>query len=171
MLALRCVCFFCAALMAGASAFAEEDEPQNEIWQEAAWQLPEAPQAKALLPFYVSATTNNKFFIDSASLSVEADGVVRYTLLVLAPEGGRNVSFEGVRCETSERRIYASGRLDGSWSKARGDQWLRIRDAGSNRYHAALFHGYFCPGGVIARNVEEILAALRRDAGFVERLR
>lgn len=156
---------FCASALADAG---DEEEEQSSAWQEVAWQLPAAPEAKNLLPFYVSAATSNRFFVDIASLSVENDGVVRYTLLVLTPEGGRNVTFEGMRCETRERRIYASGRLDGSWSKSRNNQWSRIQDVASNRHHAALSLGYFCPDGIIARNVEQIVSALKRDANFVD---
>lgn len=182
---LRRILFFLAALMAGVSAWAAtelesiisrsgaaaEEERLNSVWQEVEWQLPAAPLAKNLLPFYVSAATSNRFLIDAASLSVGSDGVVRYTLLVLTPEGARNVGFEGMRCETRERRIYASGRLDGSWSRSRSKQWSRIQDAASNRHHAALFLGYFCPDGIMARSVDEILEALKRDANFPGSLR
>jgi hypothetical protein len=178
---LRRVLFFLAALMFGASALAAtelesiisrsgkaaEEERQSRGWQESDVPLPAAPLANNMLPFYVSAATSNRFFVDPASLSVGSDGIVRYTLLVLTPEGGRNVGFEGMRCETKEWRIYASGRLDGSWSKSRSNQWSRIQDAASNRHHAALFLDYFCPEGVIARDVDEILSALKRDAGLV----
>jgi len=164
----KAVFYFCAAMLAGASVAAEE-EFINSSWQEAAWALPAMPQSNDLLPFYVSAATSNKFFIDAASLSVSDDGVVRYTLLVLTSGGGRNLGFEGMRCETRERRLYASGRSDGSWSKSRNDQWSRIQDVAANRHYAALSLGYFCPGGVIARNKEEIVDALKRDAAFVGR--
>lgn len=178
----KAVFFFCVAMLACAgqaatalesiasrSGAAEEEEFNNSTWQEAAWDLPAMPQADELLPFYVSAATNNKFYVDAASLSVGSDGVVRYTLLVLTSGGGRNLGFEGMRCETRERRLYASGRIDGAWSKSRSNQWSRIQDAAANRHYAALFLGYFCPDGVIARNKEEIVAALKRDAAFVGR--
>jgi hypothetical protein len=148
------------------SGKAVEEEARDRAWGESEFQLPESSLPKSLLPFYVSAATSNRFFVDAASLSVGDDGVVRYLLQVETPEGGRNVTFEGMRCETRERRIYASGRADGSWSQSRGKQWLRIQDAASNRHHAALFLGYFCPDAVIARNADEIRTALKRDAGF-----
>lgn len=174
------VLLFCSLSVAALAGFAEtgveamissnnsrlEEEQPAGAWQEEVRQLPDAPSEKNLLPFYVSASTRNRFFVDAASLSVGGDGVVRYTLIVLSPEGGRNVSFEGMRCETGERRIYASGRSNGAWSRSRNKQWSKIRDETSNRQYAALSLGYFCPEGVIARNVEEILGALKRDANF-----
>lgn len=143
--------------------YADFDEDyETKQWQELEVQLPAPLRKDSLQPFYVSAATNNGFFIDLASLTVGADGVVRYILLILTPEGGRNVTYEGMRCESRERRIYASGRLDGSWSKSRQNEWVRIKDAYGNRHHAALFLEYFCPGGVIVRDVSEATDALRQ---------
>jgi hypothetical protein len=139
-----------------------EEDFDDKTWQEVAVQLPAAPRQESLLPIYVSAATDNEFFIDSSTLTVDADRVVRYVVVVQAPGGARNVSFEGIRCETRERRIYASGHLDGSWSKSRNNEWRRILDVAANRYHAALYNDYFCPEGVIVRNVEEARDALRR---------
>jgi hypothetical protein len=50
-------------------------------------ELPPFPQDENLLPFTVSATTNNQFLIDGNSLSVGSDGVTRYTLVIVSPPG------------------------------------------------------------------------------------
>ncbi|MBI3152535.1 MAG: CNP1-like family protein [Chloroflexi bacterium] len=138
----------------------EADEAK--VWQEAEISLPAPPRNEGLLAFEVSAATGNRFSIDPASLSVGLDGVVRYTLVVLAPAGGRSITYEGIRCETRERRIYASGRSDGTWSKSRANQWSRIQEAYANRQHAALYLDYFCPGGLIVNDADEARAALRQ---------
>lgn len=146
--------------LAGQAAFIEEEE--EKPWQEIEAQLPPAPRQQDWLPFYVSAVAENRFYVDGASLSVGSDGVVRYVLMVVSPEGVRNVSYEGMRCETGERRIYASGRSDGSWSKSRNNAWTRIRNVPVNRQYAALFAEYFCLGGVIVRDPAEAISALKR---------
>lgn len=144
-------------------AWAEDfdDDYDNRQWREVELQLPAAPKQENLLPFYVSAATDNRFFIDGASLSVGSDGVIRYTLLVLTAQGARNVSYEGIRCATRERRIYASGRLDGSWSKSRNNEWVRILDEYANRHRAALYLEYFCPIGLPVHDADEARRALR----------
>lgn len=157
-----CWIFWGALVIAGGASAQTEDESESRPWQEVAVQLPASPRQESLLPFYVSASTNNQFFVDASTLTVAEDGVVRFVLVVVGAEGGRNVSFEGMRCETKERRIYASGRGDGSWSRSRNSEWSRIRDAINNRHHATLFLEYFCPGGVIVRNAEEAKNALRQ---------
>ena len=145
------------------SAYADfEEDYEAKQWQEIVVQLPPAPNKEAFLPFYVSAASGNDFFVDGSSLSVGEDGVIRFVLVVQTAGGAQNISYEGMRCLTRERRIYASGRLDGSWSKSRNNEWTRIRDAVANRQYAALFLDYFCPGGLIVRNPEEARDALRQ---------
>ncbi len=139
-----------------------DEDYDNRSWQEVEVRLPAAPKMENLIPIYVSAATSNQFFVDAASLSVGADGVVRYVLEIRSAAGVRNVSFEGMRCETRERRIYASGRQDGSWSKARHNEWVRIQDAYANRHHAVLFLEYFCPFGNIVLDAEEARLALKQ---------
>lgn len=148
-----------------------EEDYEAKQWQELEVQLPAAPRADGLLSFYVSAASDNRFLIDQATLSVGADGVVRYVSVVLTPGGGRNVTFEGMRCATHEYRIYASGRRDGGWSKSRNNEWSRIQEVYANRHHAALFLEYFCPGGVIVRNAAEAIDALRRGGHPETKLR
>lgn len=140
----------------------EDEDRDTKRWQEKAVALPAAPLPENLLPFYVSAATDNEFFVDGVSLTVGSDGVVRYVLVIQAAGGARNISFEGLRCETRERRVYAFGRLDGTWSKSRNEGWQRVRDVPANRHHAALFFDYFCPGGAIVADADEARDALRR---------
>lgn len=149
-----------------AAAPGGDDDYVVSRWQEEEYALPAAPQSDDLLPFYVSPTAEHRFFVDSRSLAVGKDGVVRYVLVVLAAQGGRNVTFEGMRCETRERRIYAVGRADGSWSSARRSEWVRISDVAGNRHHAALFLDYFCPNGVIVNGAAEARDELRRSGRF-----
>lgn len=156
-----------AALCGPAQARPDEDEEPPRGWQEDEVVLPAAPKAENLLSFYVSATTDNRFYIDTAAISVGSDGVVRYTLVVDTPGGVRNVSYEGMRCESKERRLYAFGRADGTWSKARAVRWERITDATNNRHHAALFVEYFCPRGTLVASAQEAITALKKGSHFL----
>lgn len=148
-----------ASVAVAASGF--DDEYETKRWEEIEAALPPSPKAENLVPIFVSAATDNRFMVDSESISVGADGVVRYTLVVQSPSGARNVSHEGIRCESAERRLYAFGRADGSWSKARSNQWVRIQGSTLNRQHAALYGEYFCAGGIPVRDAAAAHAALR----------
>ncbi len=119
------------------------------------------PDAENLIPFRVGYHTDTKYLIDGNSLSLGADGVIRYTLLVISASGARNVSYEGLRCATAERRVYAFGRSDKTWSKARSNQWARLRGSTNNHY-VDLYSNYFCiVGAPDFRNADDIRRVLR----------
>ena len=155
------------ALVLFAADFDETYESRQ--WQEVEHTLPGAPRQETLQSFYVSATSTNVFFVDLSSLTVAKDGVVRYVMLIETPGGVRNITYEGIRCETAERRIYASGRSDGRWSKSRNNAWARIYDIAPNRQHAALFADYFCPAGIIVSDAHEAIDALRKGGHSLSR--
>jgi len=136
----------------------EEDRP----WEEQKAVLPPYPKSENLIKVYVSAATSFEFFVDAAAVSVGQDGVVRYTLIARSPSGAMNVSYEGIRCKTRERKLYALGRGDNTWSQARNSQWASIIGTRANRQQATLADDFFCKFGGTARSSEEAVRALRR---------
>ncbi|HQT31536.1 MAG: hypothetical protein B7Y21_03905 [Hydrogenophilales bacterium 16-61-112] len=142
----------------------ERDFEADKPWLETEAQLPAYPKAENLLPFRVSPVSRNRYFIDSTSISVGGDGVIRYTLVIDAAGGAKNVSFEGLRCESGEYRLYAHGHPDGTWSKARSAGWAAIKFRSQLSYQKALFEEHFCPDGLSVRNSQEAIARLRQAA-------
>ncbi len=138
----------------------EEEKP----WVEVAAKLPPYPKAEHLIPFDVSAATRNRFLVDAESISVGTDGVVRYTVVVEAAGGAKNVSYEGLRCASGERRLYAYGHSDGTWSKARNAGWEPVKFRSLLSYQKALFEDHFCPDGISVRDVKQAVQSLRRAA-------
>lgn len=141
--------------------FEEDFDNENKSWQEIAVQLPAAPKEENLLPIYVSPIATQRFAVDAESVSAGADGVIRYTLVSSSEGGARNVSYEGIRCASYERKLYAFGRPDGSWSRSRRDQWERINTHAANRHHAALFKDYFCIEKTVAGTAKEMVERIR----------
>ena len=131
-------------------------------WVEGEIVFPEPPVEAGLREFFVSAASANRFFIDERTLTVGDDGIVRYVLVVRSSGGAENVSFEGIRCATGERRIYALGRTGGQWSPARQSEWTPIVDNAYNRPRAALAFDYFCDGPAPPRSREAALRLLRQ---------
>lgn len=150
-----------AAQVPSPSHFEEDFDDANKQWQEIAVQLPAAPKMENLLEFEVSNTTTQTFAVDAKSISVGEDGVVRYILVSRSPSGAKNVSYEGIRCETWERKLYAFGHKDGSWTRSRRDQWERFTGTVANRQHATLARDYFCQSGRIEGTVDQITRRLR----------
>jgi hypothetical protein len=155
-----------AGLILSGAAFAglglrDNDDPDAPRWEEEAMQLPAFPLEANLREFYVSATTTHKFYIDASTLSVGKDRVVRYALVVRTSGGATNTSYEGMRCESGEYKIYATGQRDGTWTPARRSEWRPVENKPTNRHHAALSRDYFCPVGSAIYTAGEGREALR----------
>ncbi|MBL0285430.1 MAG: CNP1-like family protein [Zoogloea sp.] len=140
--------------------FESENKPD---WKEGEVRFPPYPAPADLLAFDVSSSATASFFIDARSLSLADDGVVRYTLVVRGAGGAENVSYEGIRCETAERKLYAIGR-GGEWVRSGNVEWARIADNALNRQHAVLFKEYFCRPGEARPVLDQIVRSLRYGA-------
>lgn len=144
-----------AASLAWGDGKPDLDE-ERQPWEEIQAGLPPAPKAEALRPFSVDAVPGNRYFIDENSLSVGVDGVIRYTVSIRSQAGAETVNYEGMRCATGERKIYAFGRPDGSWSPNRHARWERFPKNLQTGYHRELFYGYFCADGGGVPSIERI---------------
>ncbi|HEY9098506.1 MAG TPA: CNP1-like family protein [Thiobacillus sp.] len=140
----------------------EYEFDQDKPWVETATKLPAYPKDENLIPFSVSSATRNKHFIDAHSISVGDDLVIRYTVVIEAAGGAKNVSFEGLRCESGERRLYAYGHPDGTWSKARNASWEGIKLRSLLSYGKALYEDHFCPDGIRVKDGQEAVRNLKR---------
>ena len=141
----------------------DHDRPKEEF-KELELGLPPYPLEDNLLAFDAGAASAHRFYIDSKALSIGTDGVVRYTLVVKTAGGATNVTYEGIRCDLRQVKIYASGRPDRTWARARDPQWTRIATKQVDIHHGVLFRDYFCAGKTnktpVAR-AEEALQLLR----------
>ncbi len=138
-----------------------ERAQEAQSWHENSVSLPPYPRASNLVALVVDAGPDFRFLADPASLSVGSDGVVRYVLVARSPEGAENVSFEGLRCRDGEFKIYATGRGDGTWLKAREPRWRPVEQR-ADSWHRTLANDYFCPRREPIRTVAEGVNALRR---------
>ncbi|MDQ9171298.1 CNP1-like family protein [Oxalobacteraceae bacterium R-40] len=142
--------------------FEEDFDDIEKPWQEIAIQLPAAPAAENLIPFEtISATATQSFAIDAKSLTAGTDGVVRYTLISTSQAGAKNISYEGIRCDSMENKLYAFGHPNGTWSRSRRDKWEKIPRHSTNNHHATLALEYFCDGRTVAGNANEIVNRLK----------
>jgi hypothetical protein len=133
----------------------------DETWREQEVQVPPYPNPGDLVRFDTGLTSSFEYFVDRSSVSVGAsDGVVRYTV-VAKSDGAMNVTYEGIRCQLRERKVYAYGRRDGTWSEARDPQWVRIGLPGADPHRYTLWKDYFCPGRSAIRTAAEGVDALK----------
>lgn len=170
---LICLCAFSLTASAqnkkGETYFDHENIAEDEkTWQEKTPALPAYPDLNKLQPFYAGPATTLEFSIDPASLQIGEDEVVRYTLVVKSRQGALNISYEGLRCATLERKRYAIGHnSDKSWSPVNKPVWKRIEYADVNRHYIALGTEYFCQQKTLtSRNPKDLLLNLKNSRNF-----
>lgn len=167
------VFLFGVALSAGAQIPGSHGGPtyntqyvEPEAWKEQQdIQAPAFPRPESLVEFYVSPVATNHYFIDTSTLAVGGDDVIRYVLVVKTSGGATNVSFEGMNCKERSWKYYATGNYGkASWTMSRAARvdWRPIENKEINRHHAALSRDFFCPAGYGIRNADEGRDALRR---------
>ncbi|MBI5751056.1 MAG: CNP1-like family protein [Hydrogenophilales bacterium] len=155
------LCLMNAPALAGWGDFDYDFDADNKPWKEVQAQLPAYPKLEEALPFFVSSASDNEFFIDPKSVSVGEDDTVRYTLIIKSVTGVLNVSFEGIRCGTREKKLYAFGRQDGAWSRNKYAKWEAVKYKDVNRQHHMLYDDFFCPNTLIAKDAAEAVNALK----------
>lgn len=164
---LALVLLLCAGPAAAEFSFEYDFDANAKPWQEIQTQLPAAPKMSNLVSIALEQDSPHHYWVDRSSVSVGEDKVIRYTMVIETSGGARNVSYEGMRCDTVESKIYAFGREDGQWARNKFAAWKPIRFRVPNAYQAELFSHYFCAVGHAAdpKDIRRALAAggLNRD--------
>lgn len=126
---------------------AEKAEPGEgeEAWQEQVVPLPPFPRAQDLIPFRAdSGDPDYRYYIDVNSVSLAADEVLRYTVIIQSPIGSSNIIYEGIRCATDEVKMLAYGTRDGHFARMADPQWTFYRSPGAMDYRKSLIEIYVC---------------------------
>ena len=161
-----------AAVMLAASAHAQWREWDSEFdegkktWQEIQAQIPAFPKPDALVRVPTETATPHQFFVDTRSITLGEDEVMRFTVVAKTAGGATNVTYEGMRCETQQRKLYAIGRSDGTWVRARDTQWHKVLLRDLTPHHHALYHQFFCNERTRPTAVRIAIDALKRGEGL-----
>ena len=113
------------ALLAGAAH--AQLVPNDPDWKESEAPPPPAVRTQHLIPLDMGGS-ELRWGVDPASISVGADGIVRYVVGASAASGALNAMYEGLRCSTGEVKVYARHARDGGWVRATGD-WVPVHSA------------------------------------------
>jgi hypothetical protein len=148
---------------------AEDDEPgwqshsfqAHEPWRELDSELPAYPQEKNLLDTGIShGGSSYRFYLDTGSLSVAEDDVVRYTVVIVSEDGIWNVSHEGLHCGKKAYRRYAYG-MNGEWQDLADTPWMPLDGAGINAYRKTFYMDYMCDPTSPMLQPEQIIRKFR----------
>lgn len=135
---------------------------EEKPWEEGELKLPGYPRPADLVEFQVSALSSFRFSIDATSVSVGADGIVRFAMVARSSSGNENVSYDGLRCKTGEYKNYANGRVaEKAWVPVRDAKWRAVEVKTVTRQYLVLMRDFFCPSRVPIDSASEGVDALK----------
>ncbi len=138
---------------------------EPEPWKEGQAVLPSYPDEKDLLEVSVDdADAGRTYYLDAKSLSVGADGVTRYTVVIVSRTGAKNVLFEGIRCDTEEYKTYAYGALDNTLRATPESRWAPISGRGATVYRQQFYEYYLCSPQRSPWNPEQVIQRVKYPA-------
>lgn len=140
-----------------------EPEEAEELWKEQQEPLPIFPRAQDLIPVRADAGAEGyNYYIDVNSVSLAADKVLRYTIVIQSPEGASNIIYEGIRCATKEIKTVAYGTQGGRFARLVDPKWIYVltQNQGPLGYRTTLVERYVCDENGWAINGETVLERL-----------
>ena len=152
----------CALMSALAFAQGQDREwrtPEAKAWSEADVALPALPAARDLVEVDVAGGSPTRFYVDTGTVTLEEDKVLRLTLVAVTAGGARTVTREGFRCKTGEYRLYGIG-AGNAWSTPQRSEWRQVARTGYSHVRVVLLDTVLCEIGV-ANLPERVVRNLR----------
>jgi CNP1-like family len=129
------------------TALAQTSEPKEITFPDPP---PKPPATADQIEYFTVPDSRNRYWLDLASLAVGENQTIRFSTVLVSESGVRNVRHEAFKCASSERRLLAIGRTDGSWSVTPEAPWQPIRlGNNTNLGYPELFRA-LCFGGANA---------------------
>ena len=132
-------------------------------WKETEIPAPPAFKTDRLLPLEMPRHISLKVGIDPETLRVTADGIVRYVVVATSSSGSVYGSYEGIRCQTGEVKIYARHGANNKWSLVNDPQWRPLVDNQPSPHALAFARQGACEGrAATSRLASVIIGKLKR---------
>ncbi|WP_325343119.1 CNP1-like family protein [Xylophilus sp.] len=135
------------------------DSANKPAWKEGDVPTPPAFSLDRLIEVETSAASSLRSGIDPSTISIGADGVVRY-VAVARNDTATNISYEGIRCNAAEHRVYARYYEGEGWKPADGE-WHALVSNRAAPHARALARGGICVGAAPNTSPAQIARDLR----------
>jgi hypothetical protein len=137
--------------------------PVGPDWQESAVPPPPAFDLNRLIRVPGPDGSTLKFGIDPDTVTVTPEGIVRYVIVATSPDGGRNVMYEGIRCNVGQHRIYARHNAATGWTVQKDSEWQSLYGSATTRHAQALSLAGVCKDRAVNRSAANIVRTLKSE--------
>lgn len=138
------------------------DLPGSGKWTEQAATFPAPPREADLVEYHLNGKTEHRFYVDTRSVAVGDDGVIRFTLVIRTGGGGVSTRYAGMRCKTWEWKTYGSLAEGGAWQTYVEPEWHKIIPKRINDFENTLLRDFFCDGDAARGDARRLVSGLRR---------
>ena len=150
------------ALLVWAPQVQAQQVTEDPDWKETEAPAPPVFSLDKLLPLAMPPYVSLQFGIDPATLTLTADGVVRYVVVARNASGSANAMYEGIRCTTGEVKTYARTNSLGAWAALPSPQWRVMNDNQPSKHALAFARQGACDAHTPANSVGDIVKALMK---------
>ncbi|WP_299763061.1 CNP1-like family protein [Ramlibacter sp.] len=152
--------FLALILAAAAGAASAQLVDADPDWKELQTPPPPPLNTSRLIGLEMPASSL-RFGVDPGSVSIGADGVVRYVVVATSTSGTVNAMYEGVRCSTGEVKVYARHNPDSGWVPATKAEWQPLQQTRNSRHSLLVARTGACIGHAPNRSPEFIVRDLK----------
>jgi hypothetical protein len=145
---------------AAAPAFAQFLTPDPN-WKEGEVAPPPPLRSQGLIPLDLPPGSMLRFGIDPESVTVAADGVVRYVVVASSRTGAVNAMYEGIRCSSGEVKVYARHNPDSGWTMVPNAEWQSLHTRANSRHSLFIARTGACIGNGAAGTASQVVRALK----------
>jgi len=163
---------------APAQSYMEEIQERNASTYEAPWEekrdvdFPPPPTPDNLVALDAQIIGSGyEYFVDTASVRLGDDQVLRYVVVVASDAGATATYFEGIRCETSQVKTYGFVTRQGAFKPLASSRWMRLPASGPFAYRYVLANLYMCDRDGWPISEKQVLKRLARNRPSGVRLR
>lgn len=153
-----------AAALVGTVPARAQLAPVDPDWREAQAPTPPALALDKLIPVDLPGSLL-RFGVQSDSVSIGSDGIVRYVVVARSDGGAVNAMYEGLRCNTAQVRQYARHDAASGWKPVGGEpQWQALHGSAATRHSLVIARTGACLGHAANRSASQIVKDLRAPA-------
>jgi hypothetical protein len=155
------VALACALMLVTSTANAQlRDEDPD--WRESEVPAPPDFDTARVIQLDMPRHLSVRLGVDPGTLRITSDGIVRYVMVAQSPGGTVNATYEGIRCQTAEVKVYARYTSGKVWSMISQPEWKPLRDNQPSPHALAFARQGACDGrNTVMRTPQAIVDKLK----------